>query len=674
MLKGLFVGFTLIGWFVRFANSQQPLVREPARCSGSGDEDCDDKNSIIEKQTCTSVFQILKLDPELQTMASAVEVAGLVKYFSGSDMGTELVAPTDFAFKEFFRRSGIEVEEFLSNRPLVVKVVGMHILGGAFSTKTDGFHVSETASGSTVNVLKEGDEITFMIPNRGSTTSHVTIPACGSVIHKANDVLNTLPRNPPSESPAGTKRHEKLHQGAIVSRGITITTGRGASPGAPTGSVKKREVPAQPPSSSKQAVGDDGTEISTEEEEEEDPVGLPPPSTRRRSRTRRVEIDRDSDGSASEEGNEEEGETAAFTAPPTRTRPRSRPVPVATDIDSDEAEIGGDKEEEEGDEEEEARPIIQIVSTGIKTSKPATPPVITSTVSSSLGGLTSRAKGDPIIDSDDDDMSGEPEEEPEVEPAEEDSDVEAILEADIDEDATTGPLTPTLAFNPFLDPIPQETEEVALEPSTEPDQSDETGQSPGVPAEEQFLDPFRAYDESELSKMPGLLPPQAEEPATPAPTEELDSSANETPPQAEEPATPAPTEELDSSVDGTPLSSSPPKSSSNTDMQPSTPSQVSAPPSPPVAEPSPPPSPASPPPPPSTELTTSVPSSSSNLEAPEPDAAPVPMAEKEPPQSSLEGNPADGSRRINRTRRAAISKRRSPTGSISGARRRTNIW
>ncbi len=140
--------------------------------------------------TCRSIAQLVMADPQLSTLATAVQAAGLGATLSGPGSYT-VFAPTNAAFAKV---PSDQLAGLLNDPEMLKSVLLYHVVGEkATAAQIRGVRAGTTVQGADITIMVNGNRL--MVNN--ATVTKADIQACNGIVHIIDTVLM-----PPMEAAA----------------------------------------------------------------------------------------------------------------------------------------------------------------------------------------------------------------------------------------------------------------------------------------------------------------------------------------------------------------------------------------------------------------------------------------------------------------------------------------
>ena len=136
-----------------------------------------------------NVVQVAQSNSDLSVLVEAVQAAGLTGMLSNPNAHYTIFAPTNEAFMQAMKETGMTKAQLFANKPLLTKILGYHVVSGdmAMYAKDVKPGIVMTASKDTLMVTNQGK----LMDEHGRTANIVKtdIPATNGVVHVIDRVL-----------------------------------------------------------------------------------------------------------------------------------------------------------------------------------------------------------------------------------------------------------------------------------------------------------------------------------------------------------------------------------------------------------------------------------------------------------------------------------------------------
>ena len=136
-----------------------------------------------------NVVQVAQSNPDFSVLVEAIQAAGLTGALANPNAHYTVFAPTNEAFMQALKETGMTKAQLFANKPLLTKILGYHVISGDMA-----MYKKDVKPGNVMTLSKD----TLMVTNQGKlmdemgrTTNIVKtdIPANNGVIHVIDRVL-----------------------------------------------------------------------------------------------------------------------------------------------------------------------------------------------------------------------------------------------------------------------------------------------------------------------------------------------------------------------------------------------------------------------------------------------------------------------------------------------------
>ncbi|MGE6330486.1 fasciclin domain-containing protein [Psychrobacter pacificensis] len=136
-----------------------------------------------------NVVQVAQSNSDLSVLVEAVQAAGLTGMLSNPNAHYTIFAPTNEAFMQAMKETGMTKAQLFANKPLLTKILGYHVVSGDMAMYAKDVKPGNvmTASKDTLMVTNQGK----LMDENGRTANIVKtdIPATNGVVHVIDRVL-----------------------------------------------------------------------------------------------------------------------------------------------------------------------------------------------------------------------------------------------------------------------------------------------------------------------------------------------------------------------------------------------------------------------------------------------------------------------------------------------------
>ena len=136
-----------------------------------------------------NVVQVAQSNPEFSVLVEAVQAAGLAGMLSDPNAHYTVFAPTNDAFMQALKETGMTKAQLFANKPLLTKILGSHVVAGDMAMYAKDVKPGNvmTASKDTLTVTKDGK----LMDENGRTANilKTDIAANNGVVHVIDKVL-----------------------------------------------------------------------------------------------------------------------------------------------------------------------------------------------------------------------------------------------------------------------------------------------------------------------------------------------------------------------------------------------------------------------------------------------------------------------------------------------------
>lgn len=136
-----------------------------------------------------NVVQVAQSNSDFSLLAEAVVAAGLTDALSNPNAHYTVFAPTNAAFMQALKDTGMTKAQLFANKPLLTKILGYHVVSGDMAMYAKDVMPGNvmTLSNDTLMVTKQGKLMDEM--GRTATILKTDIPATNGVVHVIDKVL-----------------------------------------------------------------------------------------------------------------------------------------------------------------------------------------------------------------------------------------------------------------------------------------------------------------------------------------------------------------------------------------------------------------------------------------------------------------------------------------------------
>ena len=136
-----------------------------------------------------NIVQIAQGNSDFSILVEAVQAAGLGNALSNPDAHFTVFAPTNEAFMEVLKETGMTKAQLFANKPLLTKILGYHVLNGTMPVYAKDVKPGSvmTASKDTLMITPDG-----MLKDENGRTANIVktdIKANNGVVHVIDKVL-----------------------------------------------------------------------------------------------------------------------------------------------------------------------------------------------------------------------------------------------------------------------------------------------------------------------------------------------------------------------------------------------------------------------------------------------------------------------------------------------------
>ena len=136
-----------------------------------------------------NVVQVAQSNSDFSVLVEAVQAAGLAGMLADPNAHYTIFAPTNEAFMQAMKETGMTKAQLFANKPLLTKVLGYHVVSGDIAMYAKDVKPGNvmTASKDTLMVTNQGK----LMDENGRTANIVKtdIPATNGVVHVIDRVL-----------------------------------------------------------------------------------------------------------------------------------------------------------------------------------------------------------------------------------------------------------------------------------------------------------------------------------------------------------------------------------------------------------------------------------------------------------------------------------------------------
>ena len=136
-----------------------------------------------------NVVQVAQSNSDFSVLVEAVQAAGLTGMLTDPNAHYTIFAPTNEAFMQAMKETGMTKAQLFANKPLLTKILGYHVVSGDMAMYAKNVKPGNvmTASKDTLMVTNQGK----LMDENGRTANIVKtdIPATNGVVHVIDRVL-----------------------------------------------------------------------------------------------------------------------------------------------------------------------------------------------------------------------------------------------------------------------------------------------------------------------------------------------------------------------------------------------------------------------------------------------------------------------------------------------------
>ena len=136
-----------------------------------------------------NVVQVAQSNSDFSVLVEAVQAAGLTGMLADPNAHYTIFAPTNEAFMQAMKETGMTKAQLFANKPLLTKILGYHVVSGDMAMYAKDVKPGNvmTASKDTLMVTNQGK----LMDENGRTVNIVKtdIPATNGVVHVIDRVL-----------------------------------------------------------------------------------------------------------------------------------------------------------------------------------------------------------------------------------------------------------------------------------------------------------------------------------------------------------------------------------------------------------------------------------------------------------------------------------------------------
>ena len=136
-----------------------------------------------------NVVQVAQSNSDFSVLVEAVQAAGLTGMLSDPNAHYTIFAPTNEAFMQAMKETGMTKAQLFANKPLLTKILGYHVVSGDMAMYAKNVKPGNvmTASKDTLMLTNQGK----LMDENGRTANIVKtdIPATNGVVHVIDRVL-----------------------------------------------------------------------------------------------------------------------------------------------------------------------------------------------------------------------------------------------------------------------------------------------------------------------------------------------------------------------------------------------------------------------------------------------------------------------------------------------------
>lgn len=136
-----------------------------------------------------NVVQVAQSNPDFSLLVEAVQAAGLAGALSDPNAHYTVFAPTNAAFMQALKETGMTKDQLFNNKPVLQKILGYHVISSDMAIYAKDVKAGNvtTLSNDTLMVTPQGK----LMDEMGRTTNIVKtdIAATNGVIHVVDRVL-----------------------------------------------------------------------------------------------------------------------------------------------------------------------------------------------------------------------------------------------------------------------------------------------------------------------------------------------------------------------------------------------------------------------------------------------------------------------------------------------------
>ena len=135
------------------------------------------------------VVQVAQSNPDFSVLVEAIQAAGLAGMLSDPNAHYTVFAPTNEAFMQALKETGMSKAQLFANKPLLTKILGYHVISGDMAMYAKDVKPGNvmTASKDTLTVTNQGK----LMDEMGRTTNIIKtdVAATNGVVHAIDRVL-----------------------------------------------------------------------------------------------------------------------------------------------------------------------------------------------------------------------------------------------------------------------------------------------------------------------------------------------------------------------------------------------------------------------------------------------------------------------------------------------------
>lgn len=136
-----------------------------------------------------NVVQVAQSNPDFSVLVDAIQAAGLAGMLSDPNAHYTVFAPTNEAFMQALKETGMSKAQLFANKPLLTKILGYHVISGDMAMYAKDVKPGNvmTASKDTLTVTNQGK----LMDEMGRTTNIIKtdVAATNGVVHAIDRVL-----------------------------------------------------------------------------------------------------------------------------------------------------------------------------------------------------------------------------------------------------------------------------------------------------------------------------------------------------------------------------------------------------------------------------------------------------------------------------------------------------